>query len=293
MTFARSVAVVAVATGLPAMATGGAAFAQDQTAFDLFQGLAGTVLNGIVAFESAEAIGADGFNLQTVEVTPPDPAAPTIFIDSVSVENLDTASVLAGGAPTRMTVQLAGIDVSVEDVPEMDGFAELGITRLLGDLALDYELDPATQVLSLNELSLDFKGLGTVELAVDAGGLSPEAFLNPQMAALSATLNSLSLTYTDDSLVQRIMTAGAAEEGKTEDEFLQDSLLEIEALQAEAGEASGVLAPLNDFLRDYQSPGPLSVTLSPAAPIPFVSIMALGSPADAISTLGLDVNYGG
>lgn len=293
MTFARSVAVVAVATSIPALATGTTAFAQEQTALDLFQGLAATVLNGVVAFESADAIGADGFSLQSVEVTPPDPNAPTVFIDSVSVENLDTESVLGGNPPTRMTLQLAGIDVSVEDVPDLDGFSELGITRLLGDVALDYELDPATQVLSLNELSLDFEGLGAVQLAVDAGGISPEAFLNPQAAALSTTLNSLSLTYTDDSLVQRIMTAGAAEEGKSEDEFLTDRLSDIEASQAGAGEASSVLSPLTAFLQDYQSPGPLSLTLSPAAPIPLLSIMTLGSPADAISTLGLDLQYGG
>lgn len=293
MTFARSVAVVAVATGLPAMASGTAAFAQDQTAFELFQGLSATVLSGIVAFDSAEPIGADGFRLQDVEVTPPDPNAPTVMIGTVSIENLDTAAVLAGGPPTRMILQLAGIDVSVADVPELMPLQELGITRLFGDLALDYELDPATQVLSVNSLSLDFDGIGALELAVDAGGLNPEAFVNPQVAALGATLNSLSLTYTDDSLVQRLIAAGAAEEGKTEDEFLQEGLTEVAALQAGAGDASEVLAPLSDFLRDYQSPSPLSVTLSPAAPIPFLSLMGLGSPADAISTLGLDVSYGG
>lgn len=292
MTFARSAAVAAVAA-FPTMVVGPAAHAQDQTAFDLFQAFSGTMLAGILAYDSADENGTDGFTVQGVQLTPPAPDAPTILIDSVSVQNFDTASVLAGSGPTRMIVEFNGIDVSLEGVPDADAFSELGISRLLGDVALDYALDPATQILQINGLSVDFKGLGALELSAAVGGIAQEAFLNPQMAAFSASLNSLTATYTDDSFVQRIMTLGASEEGKTEEQFLQDSLAELDALQAEAGASGGVLDPLSAFLRDYQSPAPLTATFSPAAPVPVLSLMALQSPADWISTLGMDLNYGG
>ena len=130
-------------------------------------------------YKSAEALGDKGFVLHdVVAVMPANPATGekerTLKIDKVTVEALDFERMkdINDDAPRFAKLKLEGMSGDEETFALLDPY---GIPRVPMDIALDYRLDGAAKVFTLNTLEIALRGQGKISLSLVIDGVSDKA----------------------------------------------------------------------------------------------------------------------
>jgi len=158
----------------------------------LFRGILGTLLawmalagaaqaqNGLERFErevkpqievekftyaSAQPLGANGFVLNDVVVVmPANPAtgdkASTIKIDKVTVFEADFDRLKSKDSEDLPRFAKMKIEGMMGDDDAFAALALYGIPKVPVDITIDYRLDPATKVFTLNTLEVSLRGRG-------------------------------------------------------------------------------------------------------------------------------------
>lgn len=258
----------------------------------------------MIRFGSGSSLGADGFVLENVVVTPPPdmvepgkmPVTPVpTRIARIAVEAFDFDSVTRDKPPLFMRARFEGIALDGKAAPDGAMRKYLGTDLAMADLSIAYRLDATSQVFELARLEVDLRGLARLELALTVDGVVPDMAEVPQRAAGSASLHSASLTIQDASLLARLVRAMAAGEG-TPPEQQAETLAQIALMMLGGdGPVTGSAAhTVAAFLRDWQSPrGPLTVTLAPGKPITFAELGGMAKAEAMMKALGLAVTYAG
>jgi hypothetical protein len=215
----------------------------------------------------------------------------------LSVERVGATWDVADKASRSATLAVRGVDVPVTEEMIQDNqrfFEETGYERLGGDLDVAIAYDAGTGVARIGPVSLVGRDMGTIAATVvltDAP--DPLAVGEPDPGAwMRSKVSGIELSYTDDSLMRRAMTAAAAEQGITEAELIETGVREIDALFSN-GEALGkaqeeMLTALQTFLK---SPGTIELTATPAEPVavPALGMALMMAPSDAFDLLGIRV----
>ncbi|SEP97974.1 hypothetical protein SAMN05216548_10292 [Faunimonas pinastri] len=163
-------------------------------------------------------------------------------------------------------------------------FAQANVTpKTLGYDRLDFALnwdgarDPKTQLVTLNDFTLDLKDGGTLKLTgqvgnVPVGAAAPDS---PGAIASQAVIHNLKLRYEDHSLASRILKAQSEQQGVSPDQYAQQLGMALPFLLSAIGNqkfASEVSGAVSTFLKNPQS---LTVTLAPNPPVSGAEIVQL------------------
>jgi len=198
-------------------------------------------------------------------------------------------------------VAIAYVEINAEDVVDnvpqaSSGMAE-GITvpasvfgegpmtpQALGYEALELEVtwegarDPATNELTIDEVTLTLVDGGSLTLSGQIGNVPFASMDDPAASATAArdiTLHNVRLHYEDESLTPRLLDAFAASQGVTGEQYAQQlagalpfllAAINNPAFQQEVASAVGA------FLQDPQS---LTIEVAPGEPITGAEIMQI------------------
>jgi len=250
-------------------------------------------------YESAQPLGSSGFVLNRVTaVIPANPAtgdkASTVKIDKITVEELDFERLKKGNdddMPRFAKLQLEGMTGDDEMFATL---APYGVPKVPVDITLDYRLDSARKVFTLNKLEISLRGQArfTLELVLD--GITDKAS-NMESAKDDGRLRSASLTIEDKGLFAKVLPALAKEDGSTAEAYVGMAQLGIAGFSDGQGPATmAVLDAIASFIADWKAPkGPLSLGIKPAKTAGFADLDKVMVPNALVEVFGLSAKYDG
>ena len=252
-----------------------------------------------LSYASAQPLGASGFVLNDVVAVVPANAATgdkesTIKIAKVTVEDLDFDRLRKGSkedlAPRFAKLRLEGMTGDEEMFTALEPY---GVPKVPFDIALDYRIDPAAKVLTLNMLEVTLRGQARFALSMVVDGVSDDTDMGT--AKDDGRLRSASFTIDDKELLGKLVPALAREEGLKSEELITTALGALAGFaQAQTGETLKALDALASFVGDWKAPkGPLALGLKPTKTAGLDDIDKIMVP-DALSTIfGFTATYPG
>ena len=250
-------------------------------------------------YKNAETLGDTGFVLtQVVAVMPANPATgdkeSTLTIDKVTVEAFDferMKKINDDEMPRFAKLRLEGMNGDEEMFAVLDPY---GIPRVPMDVVLDYRLDGASKVFTLNKLEISLRGQGKLGLSLVIDGVS-EKSSEVADAKDDGRLRTASLTVDDTGLLGKLLPAIAKEQGQTPDALAAFALVSIAAFCEGQGQATlKALDALASFVGDWKAPkGPLVVGLKPSKTTAVSDLDKVLEPNALVDVFGLEVSYPG
>jgi len=250
-------------------------------------------------YKNAETLGDTGFVLtQVVAVMPANPATgdkeSTLTIDKVTVEAFDferMKKINDDEMPRFAKLRLEGMNGDEEMFAVLDPY---GIPRVPMDVVLDYRLDGASKVFTLNKLEISLRGQGKLGLSLVIDGVS-EKSSEVADAKDDGRLRTASLTVDDTGLLGKLLPAIAKEQGQTADALAAFALVSIAAFCEGQGQATlKALDALASFVGDWKAPkGPLVVGLKPSKTTAVSDLDKVLEPNALVDVFGLEVSYPG
>ncbi len=249
-------------------------------------------------YKSAEALGNEGFVLHdVVAVMPASPATgdkeSTLKIDKVAVEALDFERVNGNtdDAPRFAKLKLEGMTGDDGTAALLDPY---GIPHVPMDVALDYRIDSASKVFTLNTLEVTLRDQGKISLALVIDGVSDKG---SEAAGTKDTgrLRTASLTVDDRSLLAKVLPAIAKAQGQNAEALTAVALVSIAAFTEGQGAATlKALDSVASFIGDWQAPkGPLVLALAPAKSASVTDLDNVMQPNALVDIFGLTASYPG
>jgi hypothetical protein len=250
-----------------------------------------------LSYASAQPLGAAGFVLNDVVAVVPANAATgdkesTIKIEKVTVEDLDFDRLRKDSrddrAPRFARLRMEGMTGDDETFTALEPY---GVPKVPFDIALDYRIDPAAKVLSLNMLEVTLRGQARFALSMIVDGVSDDTDMDT--AKDEGRLRSASLTIDDRQLLDKLVPALASEEGMKPEELITTALDALAGFaQAQTGETLKALDAIASFVGDWKAPkGPLVLGLKPTKTAGLEDLDKIMVP-DALSTLfGFTATY--
>lgn len=250
-----------------------------------------------LSYASAQPLGAAGFVLNDVVAVVPANAATgdkesTIKIEKVTVEDLDFDRLRKDSrddrAPRFARLRMEGMTGDDETFTALEPY---GVPKVPFDIALDYRIDPAAKVLSLNMLEVTLRGQARFALSMVVDGVSDDTDMDT--AKDEGRLRSASLTIDDRQLLDKLVPALASEEGMKPEELITTALDALAGFaQAQTGETLKALDAIASFVGDWKAPkGPLVLGLKPTKTAGLEDLDKIMVP-DALSTLfGFTATY--
>lgn len=251
------------------------------------------------SYASAQPLGPSGFILNgVVAVVPANPATgdkeSTVKIDKVTVEDLDFERLKKDSkddlSPRFATLRMEGITGDDEMFTALEPY---GVPNVPFDMALDYRIDSAAKVLTLNMLEVTLRGQARFALSMILDGVGDKTDIDS--AKDDARLRSASFTIDDKQLFAKLIPAAAKDEGITADEFIATALDALGAFaQAQSGETLKSLDAVASFVADWKAPkGALVLGLKPTKTAGLDDIDKIMVP-NALSTIfGFTATYPG
>ena len=250
-----------------------------------------------LSYASAQPLGAAGFVLNDVVAVVPANAATgdkesTIKIEKVTVEDLDFDRLRKDSrddrAPRFARLRMEGMTGDDEMFTALEPY---GVPKVPFDIALDYRIDPAAKVLSLNMLEVTLRSQARFALSMIVDGVSDDTDMDT--AKDEGRLRSASLTIDDRQLLDKLVPALASEEGMKPEELITTALDALAGFaQAQTGETLKALDAIASFVGDWKAPkGPLVLGLKPTKTAGLEDLDKIMVP-DALSTLfGFTATY--
>lgn len=249
-----------------------------------------------LSYGSGSALGQSGFVLNDVKAVfkeeKPDAKPTPVSIKRVVVEDLDFDHASGADGPTFAKMRFEGVALPDEE----DLLKTLGVTNATADIAIDYRFDAARKVMTLNRLELGLPGLARIELGMILDGVSPStATTDPDKAMDEITLRTATLVYEDASLLSKLIPAIAADEGKTPEAYVAESIAILGSLAEGQGPRTlAVLDALASFSNDFKQPkGPLRITISPPAGVSSKDGDKLTVANAIVDVFGISATYAG
>ena len=252
-----------------------------------------------LSYASAQPLGASGFILNGVVAVVPASAATgdkesTIRIDRITVEDLDFERLKADTSPD-LALRFARLKVEgmTGDDEMYTALAAYGVPKVPLDIALDYRVDPAVRVLTLNRLEVTLRGQARLALSMILDGVSDKTDIDA--ARDEGRLRSASFTIDDRELLAKLIPAVASEEGLKSEELVTTALDALAGFaRVQTGETLKALDAFASFVGDWKAPkGPLVLGLKPTKTAGLEDIDKIMVP-DALSTIfGFTATYPG
>lgn len=167
-----------------------------------------------------------------------------------------------------------------------------GYDALTADLAIEGSWDETARRLEVGTLRLGARDVGTLGIAFALGGL-PE---DPSKAGIGdlmgATVESLSLSWADESLYGRVLRVQAQQGGTTAEQLRTQVGMMAGMFLVSPGPASPALDAVREAVMRFigQTATTLELTAKPAQPVPVAMVPQLagqGGPAQVVSAFGI------
>jgi hypothetical protein len=171
-------------------------------------------------YRSAAAKGDSGFVLNdVVAVVPSNPSTgdkeTTVKIDKITVDELDFDRLKKDAKddelPRFAKMKAEGISGD-DDIFSM--LAPYGVPKMPVDLVLDYRLDAANKVLTLNAFEVSLRGQGRAALSLVVDDMSSKQS-EMEGSKDKARLRKASLEIVDSGLIAKVLEATAKSQGTT------------------------------------------------------------------------------
>ncbi|MGU3539242.1 hypothetical protein [Methylobacterium sp. A54F] len=202
------------------------------------------------------------------------------------------------GVPSAGRFALTGLSLpaaTVATLPGLGALSAFGYRDLDLDLVADTAWDEARRELSVREISLAGRDMGTVRLTGTLGGIGPELFdpdgATAGLAMLSATAKALDLTIENSGLFERFIDAQSKVLSLKPDELRREyvtaSVLGVPVILGNSPAARAIGAAMGKFVT---KPGRLTVTAKAkdAGGFGFAEFGTAGSPAAVLDRLDVD-----
>ncbi|MDP4002977.1 hypothetical protein [Methylobacterium sp. NEAU K] len=236
------------------------------------------------------------------EPKPGDPLAVTIAPPSTPRVALRAAALSFGplqdGLPSASRLTLTGLSLPADLVagaPIIGALPAYGYRDLDLDVVADAALDEKARDLSIREVSVSGRDIGTVRLTGTLGGIGPELFSGSLPAAtmlmFSGSAKNLDVTVENAGLFERFLAAQSKDLSLKPDELRKEyvtaSLLGVPVILGNTPAAKGLGAAMGQFV---MKPGKLVVRAKSKEPagIGFIDIGAARSPAAVLERLDVD-----
>lgn len=236
------------------------------------------------------------------EAKPGDPLAVTITPPTTRRIALREAALSFGppqdGVPTASRLTLTGLSLPADLVagaPIIGALPAYGYRELDLDVVADAALDGKARDLSLRDVTVTGREIGTVRLTGTLGGIGPELFNGTLPAAtmlmFSGSAKSLDLTIENAGLFERFLTAQSKDLSLKPDELRKEyvtaSLLGVPVILGNTAAAKGIGAAMGQFV---MKPGKLVLHAKSKEPagIGFIDIGAARSPAALLDRLDVE-----
>jgi hypothetical protein len=248
-------------------------------------------------YADARPLGTSGFILNNVVAVVPASEATndketTVKIERLTVEELDFDRLKKNNkddaSPRFAKLKIEGMTGDDELFSSLEPY---GVPRVPVDIALDYRIDPAAKVLTVNTLEINLRGQAKINLALVMDGISDKSDMGS--AKDDGRLRSASLTLDDKELLGKLVPAFAKEEGVTAAELVGGALDALAGFaQMQTGETLKALDAVSSFLLDWKAPkGPLVLGLKPTKTAGLDDLDKIAVP-DALSTIfGFTATY--
>jgi hypothetical protein len=205
---------------------------------------------------------------------------------------------LTDGVPSTSHLSLSGLHMPAElltGAPIVGALPAYGYRDLDLDVVADAALDEKARDLSLREITVTGRDIGTVRLAGTLGGIGPELFSGTLPAAtmlmFSGSAKTLDLTVENAGLFERFLAAQAKDLSLKPDELRKEyvtaSLLGVPIILGNSAAAKGIGAAMGQFV---MKPGKLVVHAKAKEPagIGFIDLGASRSPAAVLDRLDVE-----
>ncbi|MBN9511899.1 MAG: hypothetical protein J0H97_00775 [Alphaproteobacteria bacterium] len=248
-------------------------------------------------YADARPLGTSGFILNNVVAVVPASEATndketTVKIEKLTVDELDfdrlKKSSKDDASPRFAKLKIEGMTGDDELFSSLEPY---GVPRVPVDIALDYRIDPAAKVLTVNTLEINLRGQAKINLALVMDGISDKSDMGS--AKDDGRLRTASLTLDDKELLGKLVPAFAKEEGATAAELVGGALDALAGFaQMQTGETLKALDAVSSFLLDWKAPkGPLVLGLKPTKTAGLDDLDKIAVP-DALSTIfGFTATY--
>jgi hypothetical protein len=250
-------------------------------------------------YASAKPLGDNGFVLNDVVIVTPASEATgnkktTVKIDKVTVEDADYERWKLKNdddLPRFAKMKLEGVTGDDETFATLTAY---GVPKAPLDIVIDYKLDPAGKVLTLNALDLTLRDQARLSLAMVMDGIS-EKTGEVMTAKDQGRLRTATLTIEDKGLMAKLLPAMAAAQGSTADQMVSLALMTLSGFANGQGpETLAALDAVASFIADWKATkGPLVVTLTPVKTAGFADLIRILEPNALNTVFGLKANYGG
>lgn len=210
----------------------------------------------------------------------------TFNVDEVVVYDYDSQ----GDIPTYLKVAVNGMAVNVADLGENAASLEaFGYGEALSvNVATEYAYEAAEKTVRLKQFEVGADELGDLNLSVHLSNirLDEAAIASLPFSLFGMIFHEAEITYKDDSLVTRIFDTAAAANGVSVGEFKKEAIasLEEDLASGEEGLTEEIVEEMTDFIND---PDGFSVSIDPDEPVPFSTLMTVGSTKDVIELLNV------
>ena len=220
-----------------------------------------------------------------------------VKIDTMTMENFKQV----GGIPASLTFNVSGITMAVnqlDDPKAQETFKQLGYEKVVADLGFDYNWDAEKKQLNLKKLSLGGPDMGTLSLSLSLDGVDLAAIKNVNdLMGLMGTLmfTNAELSYTDASLMERVLKMVAAMQGTDPETMRQGLIQQLSAMQQmmdPTPEGQKMAESLVAFIKEPKS---LLISAKPEAPVPAMMLVgqAQTQPMELAKSLNLTLSVNG
>jgi hypothetical protein len=202
------------------------------------------------------------------------------------------------GVPSTGRLSLSSLSLPADlltGAPIIGQLPAYGYQTVDFDMVADAALDETARELTLRDITVTGRDIGTVRLAGTLGGIGPELFSGTLPAAtllmFSGSAKSLDLTVENAGLFERFLAAQAKDLSLKPDELRKEyvtaSLLGVPIILGNGAAAKGIGAALGQFV---MKPGKLVVHAKSKEPagIGFIDLGAARSPALVLDRLDVD-----
>ncbi|MCI4625821.1 MAG: hypothetical protein L3V56_07655 [Candidatus Magnetoovum sp. WYHC-5] len=225
------------------------------------------------------------------------------YIDSVEVnfpgsnEHLQIQNIAlhsfdyANKPPHYMNIAFNGIDLNkTGSILNNKEVKKLGYSNVKGQLAMNYKYMKETQDLSLEQFNIKIHEMGSININFLLSNFNIEQnnYLTALLSLMATSINRANISYTDDSLMQRLMVAAANEKGTDVDNLKKEIISELNNVvkDKDAEFERKIVTPVRNFI---EKPNRIAITIKPAKPVQIKDINNINNPDELIKMLNLTV----
>jgi hypothetical protein len=250
-------------------------------------------------YGGAQSLGNTGFVLTEVVAVMPAHAATgdkasTLRIDKVTVEEIDFDRIAKENDDDMPRFAKLKFEGMTGDDELFSSLASYGVPKVPVDMALDYRLDGASKVFTLNKLEIRLRGQARLSLSLVIDGIEEKASKMDD-ARDDGRLRSAAVTFEDSGLMATLLPAVAKEQGTDAEAIVAIALLSIANFaDGQGAETLRALDTLASFIGDWKRPkGPLALGLKPAKTAGLADLGKVLLPNGLIEVFGFSADYAG